>query len=257
MRLEALEISSHSVYPAGFASRFPFTRLPRTLSVIRPGFPMLTPFQSRAKRALAASPLFGAIADESMRWVQRSSVRKGELLFEKGDPGERLFALVGGQLKLIAEDASGRCISFGLIAPGELVGEVDFSTGAPRHASALALAHCELATLHRRDLEPLLERQPELRSELSVAAAQAALRLSQRIEDAAFLSIEDRVAKALDDCARRFGEGVDGGTRIRVRQQDLADVLGLSRETVSKVLTSPAMHGRLELGRGRIDLLRG
>jgi CRP-like cAMP-binding protein len=256
MRLEALEIFSQSAFPAGFASRFPFTRLPRTLCVVVPRFPMLTPFQSRAKRALAASPLFGAIADESMRWVQRSSVRKGALLYEKGDPGERLFAVVGGQLKLIAEDASGRCISFGLIARGELVGEVDFSTGAPRHASALALANCELATLHRRDLEPVFERQPELRSELSLAAAQAALRLSQRIEDAAFLSIEDRVAKALDDCARRFGEVVDGGTRIRVRQQDLADVLGLSRETVSKVLTSPAMHGRLELGRGRIDLLR-
>lgn len=217
---------------------------------------MLTPFQTRAKRSLAGSPVFGSISDESMRWVHRSSVRKGELLFEKGDPGDRLYAVVGGQLKLIAEDAAGRCISFGLIAPGELLGEVDVTTGAPRYASAVALASCELATLHRCDLEPLLDRQPELRSELSQASAATARRLTQRIEDAAFLTIEDRVAKALEDCARRFGEVVEGGTRIRVRQQDLADVLGLSRETVSKVLTSPAMHGRLELGRGRIDLLR-
>jgi len=190
-----------------------------------------------------------------MRWVHRTSVRKGEPLFEKGDPSQGLYAVVGGQIKLFAEGQGGRCISFGLVAQGELLGEVDITNGAPHHASAVALANSELATLQSRDLDPLLDRNPELRTELSQAAAATARRLTERIEDAAFLSIEDRVEKALADCAQRFGEAVDGGTRIRVRQQDLADVLGLSREAVSKVLTSPAMRGRLELGRGRIDLI--
>jgi len=217
---------------------------------------MLTPFQTRARRALTESPFFGALPDDCVRWVRRSSVRKGESLFAKGDPSDSLYALVGGQLKLCSAGSDGRQISFGLVAPGELVGQIGISNGAPRHAGAVALAHSELATIDRRDLEPLMERHPSLRSALSEAAADAAQRLSERIEDAAFLSIEARVEKALVDCARRFGEHIDGGTCICVRQQDLADVLGLSRESVSKVLTSPAMHGRLELGRGRI-ILRG
>lgn len=216
---------------------------------------MLTPFQTRAQRALASSPLFGRLPELEFRWVHRSSVRKGDLLFEKGHATDRLYALVGGQMSLFSPGTEGREISFGLVAPGELLGAVGIFDGAPRHASARALAHSELATIDRRDLEPILDRHPALRAELASAAAEAARRLSQRIEDAAFLSIEARVEKALADFATRFGERIDGGTRIRVRQQDIADALGLSRESVSKVLTSPAMRGRLVLGRGRIDLL--
>jgi CRP/FNR family cyclic AMP-dependent transcriptional regulator len=216
---------------------------------------MLTPFQNRVRYALTESPFFGDLPDECMRWVQRSSVRKGENLFEKGEASENLYGLVGGQMKLFSVGADGRQISFGLVAPGELLGELGISSGARCHTSAVALAHAELATLKRRDLGPLMDRHPELRVALSEASAAAAVRLSERIEDAAFLSIEERVEKALVDCARRFGERIEGGTCIALRQQDLADALGLSRESVSKVLTSRAMRGRLELGRGRIVVL--
>jgi len=216
---------------------------------------MLTPFQVRARRILVESPFFRDLPDECMRWVHRSSVRKGETLFEKGTRSDSLYALVGGQLKLFSTGSDGRQISFGLVAPAELVGQLGIADGAPRHASAIALAHCELAKVERRDLEILLDRVPELRLALLEASAEAARRLSERIEDAAFLSIEARVEKTLVDLARRFGERIERGTCIQVRQQDLADVLGLSRESISKVLTSPAMRGRLELGRGRIVLL--
>lgn len=216
---------------------------------------MLTPFQTRAQRALAQSPFFREFSEECMRSVHRTSVRKGEVLFEKNHPSDAIFGLVGGQLKLYSTGADDRQISFGIIGPGELVGAIGISNGAPRHASVVALANSELATLKRRALEPLMERRPALREALAYASAEAARQLSERIEDAAFLSIEARVEKALFDFARRFGERIEGGICVRLRQQDLADVLGLSRESVSKVLTSPAMRGRIELGRGRIVLI--
>lgn len=216
---------------------------------------MLTPFQKRARRALAESPFFGSLSDECMGWVNRASVRRGDLLFEKGSPSDVLFGLVSGQAKLFAEDERGRQISFGLAGPGELIGEIGVMSGAPRHASVLALAPCELAAIKRRDLEPLLARSPALRDALAHAAGEATLRLSQRIEDAAFLSIEARVEKALVDFAHRFGERIEDGTCVALRQQDVADVLGLSRETVSRVLTSGPMGGRVRLGRGKIVLL--
>jgi CRP/FNR family transcriptional regulator, cyclic AMP receptor protein len=216
---------------------------------------MLTPFQVRARRALAGNRFFRALPDECMRWVSRYSVRRGETLFGKGEASDHLYALVGGGLKLFSPGSDGRRISFGLVAPGELVGQIGIADRAPRHASAVALAHSELAQVERGDLELLLERLPALRRALAEASAEAARRLSERLEDGAFLSIEARVEKVLVDCARRFGERIEGGTRIQLRQQDLADVLGLSRESVSKVLGSRAMRGRLRLGRGRIVLL--
>jgi len=216
---------------------------------------MLTPFQTRARRALAETPFFGELSDECMRWVQRTAVRKGEVLFHKADASGDLFGLVGGQAKLFSEGSDGRQISFGLVAPGELVGEIGIVTGAPHHATAMTLTHSEFATVKRRDLDRLMEKHPTLRVALSEASTRAAMRLSERIEDAAFLSVEARVEKALADCARRFGQRIEGGLCIQLRQQDLADVLGLSRESVSKVLTSRAMRGKVELGRGRIVLL--
>lgn len=217
---------------------------------------MLTPFQNRARRALARSPFFEALPDECMRWVHRASVRRGELLFEKGAPSDTLFGLVSGRAKLFAQGENGRQISFGLAGPGELIGEVGITSGAPRHASVIALAPCELAAIKRRDLEPLLEKHATLRDALSHASGDAALRLSERIEDTAFLSIEARIEKTLFDFAQRFGERIEDGICVALRQQDLADVLGLSRETVSRVLTSGSMGRQVRLARGRIILLR-
>jgi len=216
---------------------------------------VLTPFQNRAARSLAGNAFFAELAHESMRWVSRTSVRKGEVLFEKGEPSEHLHGLVSGQLKLYSQGGAGKQVSLELIAPGELLGVVDLAGGKPRHANVVALTNAELATLRRRDLERLMERHPALAAALSREAADAAARLAHRLEDAAFLSIEDRIEKTLFDLAERFGQKVDSGTRIQLRQQDIADLLGLSRESVSRVLTSKSMRGRLALGRGNIVLV--
>ncbi|MFT5154160.1 MAG: CRP/FNR family cyclic AMP-dependent transcriptional regulator [Planctomycetota bacterium] len=220
---------------------------------------LLTPFQNRAQDALAENAFFNALSRECLSWTRRTSLRKGEALFEKGDTSDRLFGLVGGQMKLCSATteipSAARPVVFGIIAPGEMLGELGFTDGAPRHATAVALAHSELLTIDRGDLEPMMEQTPELRALLGAACSASAQRLSERIEDAAYLSIEARVEKALRDCAQRFGIRTEnGGTLVPLRQQDLADVLGLSRASINKILTSSAMAGRVELGRGRIVL---
>ena len=216
---------------------------------------MLTPFQDRAVRALAGTPFFGELEPEFLRHIRRTAVRRGETLFEKGDPSDHLFGLMSGQMKLFSASSGKREVALGLVAPGELLGELGVALGGPRYASVVALAHSELATISRSSLDVLLDRRPELRPGLNKAAARTASRLAERAEDVAFLSIETRLEKALEDLACRFGESVERGTLIRLRQRDLADVLGVSRESVNRLLTSSSMRGRLELGRGSIVLL--
>lgn len=216
---------------------------------------MLTPFEGRALRSLSVSPFFQALGPASMRWVRRVPLRCGELLVEKGDPSDHVYGLVSGRIKLFSPGRAGRQISLDILAPGELLGVVGMADGLPHHASAVALAHCELAALSREHLEPLLDTNPRVRSALLAAASDAARRLAQRLEDAAFLDIEARVERVLADLASRLGERIERGTRIRVRQQDLADVLGVSRESVSRVLTSTALSSKLEVRRGTILLI--
>ena len=216
---------------------------------------MLSPFQDRACKALVNCPFFGEFDLESQIRVYRTSARKGEPLFLKNTPSDRLYGLVSGRLKICSEADDGRQVTLDLVAPGEIVGALGIADGALRFASAVALANCEIATVSRKDLTIIMGRQPELNASLASVTAQAARRLSQRLEDAALLSIEERIEKSLLDLAARFGERIERGTKIALRQQDIADVLGLSRESVSRVLTSPRMRGRLELGRGSILLL--
>lgn len=217
---------------------------------------MLTPFQIRAREALIENAFFRTFSDDCLRWVQRTAVRKGELLFEKGKPSTALFGVVSGQVKLFSMGADERQISFGRVGPGEMIGDIGISKGSPRHTSAVALTHSEFATLSRHDLKPLLNCNPSLREALSEASAEMTRRLSERIEDTAFLTIEARVEKTVFDIARRFGERTeDSGTRVQLRRQDLADEVGLSCESVSKVLCSSSMRDPVEVGLGPIILL--
>jgi CRP-like cAMP-binding protein len=217
---------------------------------------MPTPFQNRAIRALAESVFFGELDAESIPCIHRTAVRRGEVLFEKGDPSEHLFGVVSGQLKAYSTPSPGREISLDLIAPGELVGQLWVTDGGPRHAAVKALAPSELATISRNDLVSLLAERPELSRSLGSASASTVGRLAERAEDVAFLSVEARLEKILVDLGDRMGEAVERGTRIRLRQRDLAEMLGVTRESVNRALTSPAMQGKLELGRGSI-VLRG
>ncbi len=217
---------------------------------------MLTPFQARAARALVETPFFGEIDRESLGCLHRTAVPKGELLFEKGDPSTHLYAVISGQLKAFSNPDPRREVALELVAPGELLGVLGLEDESPRYASVKALAPTELATISRAQLRALLARRPGLRASLDRAATAAAARLAQRAEDMAFLSVETRIEKALVDFASRFGEAVEQGTRIRLRQQDLADLLGVSRECVSRALAAPVFRGRLAMGRGSITLLR-
>jgi CRP-like cAMP-binding protein len=215
---------------------------------------LLTPFQARSIRALSDTPLAGLPGSELSRYLERTTVRRGEVLYRKGDPSEHLFALVSGRLKLFTTTSPGREIAHEFVAPGELIGEIGALDGAPRYASAMALANSELAAIPRDALSRMLEKNPGLHASLISAVALRVRQLAQRAEDVAFLDLEARLERALVDLGRRFGEIVEGGTRIRLRRQDLADMLGVTRESVSRALASPRMRGRLELGRGSIVL---
>jgi len=215
---------------------------------------MLTPFQARAVRALSRAPIFGALGDELAARAHRRFVRRGEILFEKGQPCRALYGIVNGRMTVFCGTPS-RLVALELLGPGELLAALEVSCGGRHHTSARAMAHSELIAIGCDALDELFEARPELRGGLGIAASRAVAQLTQRAEDLAFLSLESRLEKLLAELADRVGESVTRGTRLPVRQQDLADMLGVSRESVNRALASPGLRDRVAPARGSITLV--
>ena len=217
---------------------------------------MLTPFQTRALRALVETPFFRAVSEDCMRWVQRTSVRKGEILFGKAEPSGDC-----SDSSVDRRSCSRRARrSADLVRPRRprRAGRCDRHRERARHVTPRrsTLTHSEFATVKRRETStadgetPVTSRRAlrgfDRRRRATVGADRGRGFPQHR---SAGREGAGRLARA--DSA----SGSKADLCIQLRQQDLADVLGLSRESVSKVLTSRAMRGKVELGRGRIVLL--
>lgn len=181
-----------------------------------------------------------------------------EVLFYKGDPGNQLYGVLSGRLKAMASSREGREVVFSVSGPGDVIGEIALIDSDPRSATVVALEECELLTLHRRDFIPFIERHPMVAIHLASVMAKRVRDLSQSTEDAQFMPLALRMAKRLarlgDAYQSRSGQRGDS-IDIRLSQQDLADLVGTSRESINKQLRAWEEQGLLALRRGHIDIL--
>lgn len=177
------------------------------------------------------------------------------VLCRKGEPGSTLYAVTKGRLKVVATGRDGREFVFNVMSPGDVIGEISLMDANPRSATAIALEPCEVLTLHRRDLLPFFERHPLVAIQVGAVLAAHVRRLSERAEDASFLPLPSRMAKTLVALARSYDGGDGGPPVIRLSQQDLADMIGATRESVNKWLRTWEQEGMVELMRGRLRVL--
>jgi CRP-like cAMP-binding protein len=180
-----------------------------------------------------------------------------EVLFRKGDPGSQLYGVLTGRLRVSTSGADGKEIVFGYHEPGEVFGEIALLDSDPRSATIEAVEPSELMTLHRRDLIPFLEKHPRVAISLAGVLARRIRRLSEVMEDARFLSLESRLAKKLVHLARTYGRKDPSGVRIdlRLRQHELGELVGVSRESVNKQLRAWGQEGLVRFERGYITVL--
>ena len=176
------------------------------------------------------------------------------------DPGDNLFVLVQGKVKVVLYGDSGREIILSIFkSPGDFFGEMSLLDNQPRSATILAVEPSTLLVLKRRDFQAHLEAHP--RSALAVLT-----QLSRRLRHAdevignlALLDVYGRVARKLREMAEADGEETEEGVVIRQRptQQEMAATIGTSRETVSRVLSGLARHGHIEMTGRRLLIRRG
>jgi CRP/FNR family transcriptional regulator len=209
---------------------------------------------------LASAPLFAALDPDSAATLEKAltsrTVSRGHIVFKEGDPGDRLFIVLEGKCKIYRASADGRENLIAVLGPGEMFGELSLFDPGPRTASVAAVTDSTLASLDHDDLRPLLLERPGVGVELLRALAQRLRRTNDAMADLVFTDVPGRVAKALLELAAKFGVVEADGTRVRhdLTQEELAQLVGASRETVNKALSEFAHRGWLRI-EGRSVLL--
>jgi len=214
------------------------------------------------RELLSSVSIFSSLADEELDLLlQATTTRKlkpKEVLCRKGDPGNQLYGILSGSLKVTTTGTDGKDVMFGLMGAGEVIGEIALLDGEARSATVTAVEATELLTLHRRELTPFLETNPRAAIELAGVLAARVRKLSDRAEDRQTMPLPGRLAKRLLSLAEQYGKRpiVGGPVEIRMPQQDLADLVGTSRESVNKQLRAWKEDGIVELGRAKVVLKR-
>src|SRR6516164_3541080 len=202
---------------------------------------------------LRRAPLFDALDEEDARALRRQmaevKLSRGEHLFMEGDDGDALYVVLDGKIKLTRTAPDGRENLLAVIGPGEMFGELSLFDPRPRTASAVAVTDARLAGLGHDYLRHWLSGRPDVAMHLLRALAQRLRRANDVMADLVFTDVPGRVAKALLDLADRFGEEQDGGLEVHhdLTQEELAQLVGASRETVNKALADFSARGWLQL----------
>lgn len=215
----------------------------------------LQPFDKEG--LLRSHPFFKAldnrIVDRLSPRALTRKVKKGTLLFRKGDAGTNLYAIGAGAVRVSAPSDEGKDTVFNLILPGEIFGEIAFLDGGPRTADAVMIESGELVVIERRDFLPLLRDYPELALRLLEILCGRLRHTSEQIEDVVFLKLKARLAKALLYLYERFSS--ERQQTLKVTQREISQLVGASRESANKQLRKWQRQKWIRLERGGLCIL--
>ena len=199
------------------------------------------------------APLFTALDDAAAASLRASmdtvKIAKGSILFKEGDDGEHLYVIIEGKLKLGTSSGDGRENLLSILGPGEMFGELSLFDPGSRTSTATAVTDAKLHSLSHEKVIPWLKQNPEVSLQLLARLAQRLRRTNEAVGDLVFSDVPGRVAKALIDLGDRFGKTTAEGLLVNhdLTQEELAQLVGASRETVNKALADFAGRGWLKL----------
>ncbi len=210
---------------------------------------------------LRSAVLFRELDDEAASALRSSMVEvkvaRGEVVFREGDAGDRLYVISDGKIKLGRTAPDGRENLLAILGPGQMFGELSLFDPGPRSATATAVTDTVLLGLGHADLLPWLTGRPEVARALLLQLASRLRRSNDTLADLVFADVPGRVAKALLDLSAKFGAPAPEGLRVEhdLTQEELAQLVGASRETVNKALADFVQRGWIRLEQRSVILL--
>ena len=209
--------------------------------------------------SLARIPFFSGLDADALERVAAGTrtrrFRRGEVIFHAGDPGDALFVIVSGEVKIAVPSESGEEAILTTLREGDVFGELALLDGAPRSATAAALVATETVVLPRDRFRELVATEPVIRDALLASLAGELRRLTTHVEELHFLDMTGRLAARLVRLAAESGPSDDDGAirlRASLTQAELASMVGCTRQSVNKLLGQFSDDGLVRLDRDGI-----
>jgi CRP/FNR family cyclic AMP-dependent transcriptional regulator len=181
--------------------------------------------------------------------TEMRTCRKGQLLYSQEDRAEVLFLLKRGRVQLYRLTPSGKRLDLAVIEPGAFFGEMPLVGESLRHTFAEAAEDSLICVMSRSDIERLMRERSEVALRMIEVLSRRLALCEARLEEMAYRSVPARLAAVL----LRLSQGRNGEV-VSITHQELGDMIGALRESVTKVLDDFQKAGLVELGRGRVIL---
>ena len=217
----------------------------------------LSPHEAEKRSMLQSHCVFGKLSpkhiDRLVACIVGKSVPRGTNIFAKGDPGVSLFAIRKGRVKITVPLVDGHDAVFNRMTDGDIFGEIALFDGLPRTADAVAITDCELFVIERRNFLPLVHEEPQIALKLIEILCARLRKTTQQAENLMFLHLPARLAKTL--LRLSLGDGTTAERKIAITQKDLANIIGMSRESTNRQLRLWKKHKWVRPERGGIVIL--
>lgn len=206
---------------------------------------------------LKSVPMFAAFREEQLRElvpvVMRRNAPRGTMIMAEGDRVDSLYIVMSGRLKVMMGEADGKEVILGILGAGEIFGEMGLIDEGPRSASVVAIEPCELMVVTKRDFKRCMVESFDTAMSVMRVLVRRLRAADRKIGSLAMLDVYGRVARLLLDLA----EDVDGQKVVtkRLPKQDIAKMIGASREMVSMVMRDLELSGYFEV-KGSTIVLR-
>lgn len=207
---------------------------------------------------LANIPLFSELTPEELRLISSHSVTrtypKNTILISEGDQSDSLYVILSGKVKVYVSDEEGKEVILSIQGPGEYFGELALVDAAPRSASVMTLESAQLCVISKGDFERCLLENPGIAIQLIRSLAQRVRSLTETVKNLALLDVYGRVTRTLLNLATEK----DGKLIVeqRLTHQDIANMVGASREMVSRIMKELTNGGYLQI-KDRKIIIRG
>ena len=187
-------------------------------------------------------PLFASLKDIELEAINQLSFTKkcpkDTIILLENEEGDALFIIIKGKVKVTTFSESGKEVIFSMLKEGDFFGDMSLLDGNPRSATVISIEDSELRLIRRNDFKTLMQKYPEIALKLLEELTSRLRKADERIESLAILDVTGRVAGILLQLANE--RGVKSGNSVLIRSrpthQDLANMAGTTRETVTRVL---------------------
>jgi CRP/FNR family transcriptional regulator, cyclic AMP receptor protein len=204
---------------------------------------------------LATVPLFRSLVPAEVttfaQMAREKSYPKGSVILFEDDPGDSLFVVRAGRVKVVLVAEDGREVILGILGPGDHFGELSLIDDQPRSAHVVAMEESTLLVLRREDFRRRVEQSPQVAWALLLELSRRLRRADEKIGSLVLLDVPGRIARLILDTAT---EGGSEQIEKPLTHQTIAHVIGASRETVSRAMREFVEAGWINTDRRRIRI---